>query len=70
MSGNATVSDGRSDRRCSQSSCPTCFCPDGGDGAVAAFDGSVAAPLVDFSVWTDFHMGLIMFGYGCVLLVS
>ena len=28
----------------------------GGDGAVAAFDGSVAAPLVDFCVWTDFHM--------------
>ena len=70
MSGDAAVSDGRSGRGCSRSSRPTCFRPDGGDGPVVAFDGSVAAPLVDFSVWTAFHMGLIMFGYGCVLLVS
>ena len=41
-----------------------------GDGAVAAFDGSVAAPLVDFCVWTDFHVTCIIFVYCCVLLLA
>ena len=47
MSGGTGVSDGRSGCGCSGSSCSMRFRADGGDGAVAALDGSVAAPLVD-----------------------
>ena len=36
---------------------------------MAGFDGSVAAPLVDFCVWTDFHVTCIIFVYCCVLLL-
>ena len=70
MFGGAAVSDGRSGCGCSRSSRLTCFRTDGGDGAVAAFDGSVAPPLVDFCVWTDFHVTCIIFVYWCVLLLA
>ena len=53
MFGGAAVSNGGSGGGCSRPSRPTCFHTDGGNGAVAAFDGSVAAPLVDFCVLTD-----------------
>ena len=42
-------------------SCSTHFRADGDDEAVAALDGSVAAPLVDCSFWTCFHMGLVLY---------
>ena len=37
---------------------------------MAAFDESVAAPLVDFCVWTEFHVTCVIFVYCCVLLLA
>ena len=64
------VSNGRSGCGCSRSSHLTCFRTDGGDGAVADFDGSVAAPLVDFCVGLIFIYDLYYIVYFCVLLLA